>query len=141
MQDLTIMTHQAPGIASFDNFEEIKATLDARLSVYQNVVYSEENLKTAKADKTALNKLKKALDERRKDIKKIYMAPYLEIEGQIKELIALIDAPLGEIDGFIRQMELDEKEQKRLTIRGYYDEISGVLGALAEPLFNSPVFF
>ena len=141
MQDLTIMTHQAPGIASFDNFEEIKAALETRLSAYQNIVYTEENLKTAKADKAALSRLKKALDDRRKEIKKVYMAPYLEIEGQIKELIALIDAPLVEIDGFVKQVELNEKAQKRLTIRGYYNEISGSLGTLAEQLFDSPAFF
>ena len=141
MQDLTIMTHQAPGIASFDNFEEIKAALETHLSAYQNIVYTEESLKTAKADKAALNKLKKALDDRRKEIKKIYMEPYLELEAQIKELIALIDAPLGEINGFVRQMELNEKAQKRLTIREYYDKISGSLGQLAEQLFDSPAFF
>ena len=141
MQDLTIITHQKPGIASFDNFEEIKAMLEKHLAAYQNLVYTEDNLNLAKADKATLNKLKKALDERRKEIKKVYMAPYVEIETQIKELIALIDAPLSEIDSFVKQVELDEKAKKRLTIRGYYDEIAADLGTFAEPLFNSPAFF
>ena len=141
MQDLTIITHQKPGIASFDNFEEIKAMLEKHLAAYQNLVYTEDNLNLAKADKATLNKLKKALDERRKEIKKVYMAPYVEIETQIKELIALIDAPLSEIDSFVKQVELDEKAKKRLTIRGYYDEIAADLGTFAEPLFSSPAFF
>ena len=58
MDELTILTRQEPGIAEFNNFNKIKDYLDARLEVYRNLVYSEDSLKTAKADKAALNKLK-----------------------------------------------------------------------------------
>ena len=77
MEELSIITREAPGIAEFDNFEEIKAFLAARLDAYRNLVYSEDSLKQAKADKATLNKLKKALDTRRKEIKAVYMEPYL----------------------------------------------------------------
>ena len=117
MDELTILTRQEPGIAELDNFDEIKAYLDARLAVYRNLVYSEDSLKTAKADKAALNKLKKALDTRRKEIKAVYMEPYLRIETQIKELTAMIDEPLSAIDGFVKDMEAEEKRQKRELIR------------------------
>ena len=60
MDELTILTRQEPGIAEFNNFEEIKDYLDARLEVYRNLVYSEDSLKTAKEDKATLNKLRKA---------------------------------------------------------------------------------
>ena len=100
MDELTILTRQEPGIAELDNFDEIKAYLGQRLDVYRNLVYSEDSLKTAKADKAQLNKLKKALDTRRKEIKAIYMEPYLCIEAQIKELTAMIDEPLAAIDGW-----------------------------------------
>ena len=72
MDELTILTRQAPGIAEFDNYEEIRAYLAARLEGYKHLVYSEDSLKLAKADKKTLTRLKKALDERRKEIKKIY---------------------------------------------------------------------
>ena len=72
MDELMIITRQAPGVVTFDNFEEIKAWLAERLDGYKNLVYSEDSLKRAKADKADLNRLKKALDERRKEIKKIY---------------------------------------------------------------------
>ena len=86
MDEMIIITRQSPGFASFENFEEIKSYLAEQLASYRNLVYTEDNLKLAKADKAKLNKLKKALDERRKEIKKIYMEPYLILEGQIKEL-------------------------------------------------------
>ena len=73
MDELMIITRQAPGVVKFDNFEEIKTWLAERLKDYKNLAYTEDSLKLAKADKAELNRLKKALDERRKEIKKIYM--------------------------------------------------------------------
>ena len=141
MSELSIMTRQVPGIAEFENFEDIKAYLAVQLENYRNLTYSEDSLKLAKADKAALNKLKKALDERRKEIKKVYMEPYLRIEAQIKELTAMIDEPLREIDGFVKGMQAADKAAKRREIRRFYDTISAPLGELAEPLFESAAFF
>lgn len=141
MKELTIITKQSPGIAEFDNFEEIKEYLSQSLEKYRNVVYSENDLKNAKADKAELNKLKKALDERRKEIKRIYMAPYLAIEAQIKELIAMIDEPLAEIDGFVKQAQETGKEKKREEIKRFFDSVSSPLGDLGDLLFDSEAFF
>ncbi len=141
MDELSIITREAPGIAEFDNFEEIKAFLAVRLGAYRNLVYSEDSLKKAKADKAALNNLKKALDTRRKEIKAIYMEPYLRIEAQIKELTAMIDEPLTEIDGFVKGMQEAEKAAKRQEIRCFYDTLSAPLGELAGPMFDSAAFY
>ena len=141
MNELTIITRQEPGVASLDNFDELKAYLQANLARYKNIVYSEDNLKAARDDKKQLSGLKRKLDEKRKEIKKIYMVPYQQIEAQIKELTALIDEPLEEIDAFVKQVELSEKQQQRLTIRGFYDDVSAPMGDLAGALFDSPAFF
>ena len=140
MDELTILTRQVPGIAELDNFDEIKAYLDQRLDVYRNLVYSEDSLKTAKADKAQLNKLKKALDTRRKEIKAVYMEPYLRIEAQIKELTAMIDEPLAAIDGFVEDMEAEEKRQKLELIRDWYRKEAAPLGELREKVFDAPGF-
>ena len=42
--------------------------------------------------------LKKTIDDKRKEIKKIYMQPYEIVDAQTKELIALINEPLAAID-------------------------------------------
>jgi DNA polymerase III epsilon subunit family exonuclease len=141
MDELRILTRQAPGIATFENFEEIKAYLAARLEGYRNLVYSEDSIKLAKADKATLTKLKKALDERRKEIKAVYMEPYLAVEAQIKELTAMIDEPLAEIDGFVQRAKEAEREAKHAEIKRFYDEISRPLGDLAERVFTSEAFY
>lgn len=141
MDEMMIITRQAPGVASFENFEEIKSYLSAQLESYRNLVYTEDNLKLAKADKATLNKLKRALEDRRKEIKKEYMEPYLILEGQIKELTAMIDEPLAEIKAFTDQMEERRKAERREEIKRYYDSISAPLGELADMLFESEGFF
>ena len=141
MNELMIITRQAPGIVTFDNFEEIKAWLAERLEDYKSLAYTEDSLKIAKADKAELNRLKKALDERRKEIKKIYMEPYLAIETQIKELTAMIDEPLAEIKAFTDGMEAARKEEKRAEIKRYYETVSAPLGELSDMLFDSDAFF
>ena len=113
MDEMCIITRQSPGVASIDKFDELKSYLATQLENYKNLAYTEDSLKIAKADKATLNKLKKALDERRKEIKKIYMEPYLAVEAQIKELTAMIDEPLAEIKAFTDRMEEVRKAEKQ----------------------------
>lgn len=142
MDELTIITRQEPGTASLDNFDEIKEYLDKRLDFYRNIAYTEDSLKVAKKDKASLNALKRALDTRRKEIKAIYMEPYLRIETQIKELIAMINEPLASIDGFVKGMEEREKDEKRAEIREWYMLYAAApLGDMAEKIFDSEGFF
>ena len=141
MEDLTLISRQEPGIAVIDNFQELKSTLETQLEVYKNIVYSADGVKAAKKDKAALNKLKKAIDDRRKEIKKAYMEPYLTVEAQAKELVALIDEPLRLITAFISQEEEMEKAARREQIKAYFYQHSAALGNLADIVFASPAFY
>ena len=58
------------------NKEELEAAVRQKIASYENVVYTEDNLKQAKADRAELNKLTKAIEERRKMVKKIINEPY-----------------------------------------------------------------
>ena len=141
MKDMELITRQEPGLVEFYNFEDLKTILEAELVRYQNIAYSEDDLKEAKADQKKLKDLRKAIDDRRKEIKKIYMQPYEVVEAQTKELIALIDAPLKAIGTYLDSAKKAEKEQKRQEIRAFYDRESAPLGELADALFASPSFW
>ena len=39
-----------------------------------------------------------------REIKKAYLAPYQDFEAQVKELLAMVDAPLDEIKTFVSEM-------------------------------------
>lgn len=141
MNELTIITNQSPGVATLENFDELKSYLEERLNAYRNVVYTENSVDMAKSDKKVLSKLKKTLDERRKEIKKIYMAPYLDAEAKIKELMAMVDEPLELISEFVADYDLKIKNAKRAEIRAYYTQHAKALGEFADTLFEAEGFY
>ena len=60
------------------------------LEKYENLTYTEDAIKTAKEDRSNLNKFKEAIDKRRKEIKKLCLKPYEEFEKRIKEYPSLL---------------------------------------------------
>ena len=103
------------------NFEELKMELAERLEHYNGLIVTEDGIKEAKDDRAKLNKLRTAIDTRRKDIKKEYMKPYTEFEGKIKELTLLIDQPIKAIDAQLNSYEERRKEAKMEKIREAYE--------------------
>lgn len=105
------------------NFEELKTELTERLHHYNNLVVTEDAIKEAKTDLAKLRKLKEAIDNRRKEVKRQCMAPYNAFEAQVKELTALIDAPVAAINGQVKAFEEQEKEKKLGEITAAYNEL------------------
>ena len=62
--ELKVNEVQIPDAISF-NYDELKQELAEKVSMYETMVYTEEQIKEAKADKASLNKLKKALNDER----------------------------------------------------------------------------
>ena len=110
------------------NREELEAAVRNKIAAYQNVVYTEDNMKQAKADRAELNKLTKAIEERRKMVKKIINEPYDVFESELKEILALIQEPVGIIDRQVKAFEEQQKEEKKKCIRSAYDEVIGDFG-------------
>lgn len=119
------------------NKEELEAAVRQKIASYENVVYTEDNLKQAKADRAELNKLTKAIEERRKMVKKIINEPYDIFESELKEILALIQKPVKIIDKQVKAFEDQQKEEKKKSIQAVYDE---VIGDLAEVLPFDRVF-
>ena len=102
---------------SIENLAALKAELTPKLGYYNKLVVTADSIKAAKADKAALNKLKTAIEDQRKAIKKQYLEPYTILETQCKEVVALIDAPISAIDKQIKVFEEmdDNNKYKELT--------------------------
>ena len=103
------------------NFEELKGELAERLEHYNTLVVTEDGIKEAKDDRAKLNKLRTAIDTRRKDIKKQYLKPYNEFESRVKELTLLIDQPIAAIDTQLSAYEEKRKAEKLEKIQQAYD--------------------
>lgn len=121
------------------NFEEIKADLTSKLSYYNSLVVTEDNIKGAKFDKSLLNKFKEAVENQRKEVKKQCLKPYEAFEKQCKELVLLIDEPVKAIDTQIKVFDEIKQNEKYAEITAYYNENIGELSEIVplEKIVNS----
>lgn len=130
-----LKTVESTGITTW-SFDEINLALDNLLEKYKGKVYTEESYKSANSDKRELNAVKKRIEEKRKEYKKICLAPYNAIEDEIKALNKKITEQIKEIDEYTNAVDEKEKADKKLKIKEYYDAKSEILGEYAERLFE-----
>lgn len=126
-----------PKLISFNN-EEIMNWVKPQLENYKNIVYTSEQLSQAKSDRATLNKLKTAMEDERKRIKKLYLEPYNNFEKQIKEITNLIDETSIVIDEQVKSFEEEKKAKKRTEIAEFWESQIGELENLVslEKVFN-----
>lgn len=122
MQEINLLVEQKNGSIE-TNFEEIKAALAAGLEEYKGMVFTAESQPEAKKTVASLRKLKKAMNDRRIEIKKTFMVPYTNFEAQVKELDKLIDEPINFISGQIEEFERKRVETKKSLICKIYTGI------------------
>lgn len=119
------------------NFEELKDRLTQMMDLYKDAYFTENSYKDAKNERAGLNNIKKALSDRRIQVKKEYMKPYDDFESKVKELTALIDKPIELIDSQVKAFEEKKKAEKREKIQALYGEL---IGELEEYLPLSKIF-
>ena len=113
--DIKINQFQLPS-AITANWDEIKAEITAKLKDYSVMVYTDDQISRAKADKAYLNKLKKAINDERIRLEREYMKPFDDFKAKSKEVIALIEEPIAKIDEQLKVYEEKRKEAKQLEI-------------------------
>lgn len=106
------------------NKEEFMQLVSSMIGQYKGLVYTEEQMKLAKKDRASLNALKKAISDRRIEIKNAIMAPYIQFETEVKEVTALIDQPINLIDRQVNEYEERVKEEKREMLAAYFAEVA-----------------
>lgn len=119
--ELKINDYNLPEVVSF-NFEELKAEVSAKMALYETMVYSEDQVKVAKADRADLNRLKKALNDERIKREKEYLKPFNEFKAQINEIISLIDKPIAAIDSQVKGYEDQKKADKLEEIHHIWND-------------------
>ncbi len=111
------------------NAEELKSQLAERLGYYDSLVVTEDAIKDAKADRAALNKLKNAMESRRKEVKAACNAPYDNFKRQYDEVLAMIQKPINAIDQQIRAFDDKRKDEKLEAITEFWNQNVGECGS------------
>ena len=110
------------------NKDDFTKLISGIMEQYKGVVFTEDQIKEAKQDRARLNAVKKAISERRIQIKNEIMAPYTLFEAEVGEVVALIDGPISEIDAQIKEFEERQKTEKKDALYEHYKKISEDLG-------------
>ncbi|SFM37009.1 DUF1351 domain-containing protein [Pelosinus propionicus] len=73
------------------NFADIKQNLNSHIEKYVGLVVTEENLKDMESTQKEISSIRTKIDGFRKEVKKKMDEPYKVFEGEIKELLQLIE--------------------------------------------------
>lgn len=107
------------------NFDEIREALAVQMSAYTGQTVTEDTIPDFKTQLATLRKIRTAVDDRRKTVKKNFMKPYDDFDTEVKKLLAEIDKPISEIDTQLKMFEEDRRIKKREHIQTLYSEAVG----------------
>ncbi|QHB52478.1 DUF1351 domain-containing protein [Lentilactobacillus hilgardii] len=113
-----------PTVISINNFDQLKTAVEAYAAKYQNLAVSTSTEKEAKTSRAELRKLKAALDDKRKEIKKKYAEPYEAFANQIKDLEATLDASINPIDVGLKELEEHQRQTRLEHVQALIDEMA-----------------
>lgn len=102
------------------NNEELKVEIAKAVADYQNLVVTPETEKDCKDTRAKLNKLRTAIEDARKDMKKRVLAPLDVFEAQVKEVEEPINTAIKNLDGQLLEIKQMKQERKRRDIHEAY---------------------
>ena len=105
------------------NYEELKKELVEKTQMYKTMVYTDEQIKDAKADRALLNKVKTALNDERIRVQKLYMKPFEDFKAKVDDLIGTINEAASVIDRQVKEYEEQERREKSESIRKLVTEV------------------
>lgn len=119
------------------NKQEFMDFVSSITEQYEGLTYTEEQMKTAKQDRAKLNAMKKAISDRRIEVKNAIMAPYNQFEKEVKEVTALIEKPIAMIDEQIKAFEEQQKKEKKQKLVDFFEKTSEYDFLKFEDVFDS----
>lgn len=109
------------GLQITANFDELKAELTQKVESYRQMVVTPETTAAAKADLANLRRVQKNIDEVRLAWKREYMIPWDEFEAKCKELKAVLDGGISNLDTQIKGFEEAEANAKLDELHAFFD--------------------
>lgn len=106
------------------NEEELANAIKDYSAKYDGLVITEETLADAKKARADLNKLSKAINDRRKEIKRNYSEPLKEFEAKIKLWDSNLHNAMSGIDTSVRELEEQQRQERVKTVQALIDEMA-----------------
>lgn len=119
----TSVTFQANKIV-INNYETLQEKVRAASDKFANLVVSEETIKEAKKSRAELNKLKTAIDDKRKAVKKAYTENVRIFENQMNALKDEIIPVIDSIDSKTKELDKIQRQEKADKVQALINEMA-----------------
>ena len=128
LSTLSFVANLKDGVIT-SNLEELSLAAKQKVAEYKEKDYGDDtsSIKLMKTDRADLNKMVKAMDEKRKSIKTEYMKNFDVFDAEVKKASGIIKDQANELDAVIKNAENAAKEKKKAEIRSFYDSISSMV--------------
>lgn len=113
-----------PSKLSINNFNELKTRIQKYSERYKDLVATDESLLGAKSARAELNKLSKAIDDKRKEIKKEYNKPYDSFKGRIDELQVVLKDAINPLSKQITDIENQQREERTQKVQDLINQMA-----------------
>ena len=110
-----------PATISVD-YEAVEKQLDAVVSRYKDYEVTASTYKDDYDERTRLNKLKQALEQRRKEIKSSINTPYAEFEKWYKKTLAPLDTVIDNITAGLNAIDENERLMRVDQVRAIFED-------------------
>lgn len=104
--------------------DTLDAYVEAKLTEYKGIVLTDETMKQGKEDRAYLNKQAKFLNDKKIEVKNIYMRPYVDFETKLVAIKSKIESVSRDIDVQIKDYEQRQANIKLEECRKAWSEIS-----------------
>lgn len=105
-----------PSEITIQNEEQLEKLVEATVTHYSSLVFTDDNIPEAKEAKTKLNGISKLLDDQRKEVKKSYSEPLKAFELKINTLRDRIKEVSDNINVGISDYEEKQKESREAKL-------------------------
>lgn len=109
--DLQVGVSYTPSEITINNEEHLDKSVNQLVTLYGSYIFNDDNIPEAKDAKKTLNKIKKILEDQRKDVKRKYNETLVQFENRIKLYVEKIDQVKDDIDVGIK--DFDEREKRK----------------------------
>lgn len=115
-----------------DKLARLKKNVDEKLADYVDVkhIENDEDFKAAKKYRTAVNNVKKPIEEQRKAAKKKYSDLLKTFDRTIGEITAPIDRLSDEYKAEIDRYDGECRKRRLAALKGHYYDLAGEMGPL-----------
>ena len=118
------------------NYEEVKAGVTETAAIYENMVYGDDQISTAKADRAKLNKFIKALNDERIKQEREFMQPFSDFKAKVNEIIGIANKAVSAIDKQVKSADERRKAEKQKAIEEFFEGCKFQIGVRLEQIFD-----